>query len=150
MATMSTHASKKGVTTFRVGYYEGGRFRQVPAMLSETGSRRIKAIIEDPTQGPDVARRLLEAHAVRCSEGTLVGYRREVARTFLPRLGQLPVTAIGRPAVQDWIHWQMTQPTARSRAAAERAARAHRRRRWSRCPRRRCATPTRCCPRSST
>ena len=33
-------------------------------------------------------------------------------------------TAIDRPAVQDWIRWQMTQPTARSRAAAERAARA--------------------------
>lgn len=145
MATISTRTSKKGVTTFRVGYYEGGRFRQMPAMLSETGARRIKAIIEDPAQGPDVARRLLEAHAdgaedvptlaqcldryvearaVRCSEGTLAGYRREAARTFLPRLGQLPVTAIDRPAVQDWIRWQMTQPTARSRAAAERAARA--------------------------
>ena len=143
MATISTRTSKKGVTTFRVGYYEGGRFRQTPAMLSETGARRIKAIIEDPAQGPDVARRLLEAHAdgaedvptlaqcldryvearaVRCSEGTLAGYRREAARTFLPRLGQLPVTAIDRPAVQDWIRWQMTQPTARSRAAAERAA----------------------------
>lgn len=145
MATISTRTSKKGVTTFRVGYYEGGRFRQMPAMLSETGARRIKAIIEDPAQGPDVARRLLEAHAdgaedvptlaqcldryvearaVRCSEGTLAGYRREAARTFLPRLGQLPVTAIDRSAVQDWIRWQMTQPTARSRAAAERAARA--------------------------
>ena len=143
MATISTRTSKKGVTTFRVGYYEGGRFRQMPAMLSETGARRIKAIIEDPAQGPDVARRLLEAHAdgaedvptlaqcldryvearaVRCSEGTLAGYRREAARTFLPRLGQLPVTAIDRPAVQDWIRWQMTQPTARSRAAAKRAA----------------------------
>lgn len=102
MATISTRTSKKGVATFRVGYYEDGRFRQMPAILSETGARRIKAIIEDPAQGPDVARRLLEAHAVRCSEGTLVGYRREVARTFLPRLGQLPVTAIDRPAVQDW------------------------------------------------
>lgn len=63
MAAISTRTSKKGVTTFRVGYYEGGRFRQTPAMLSETGARRIKAIIEDPAQGPDVARRLLEAHA---------------------------------------------------------------------------------------
>lgn len=56
MATISTRTSKKGVTTFRVGYYERGRFRQMPAMLSETGALRIKAIIEDPAQGPDVAR----------------------------------------------------------------------------------------------
>lgn len=116
MATISTRTSKKSVTTFRVGYYEGGRFRQMPAMLSETGARRIKAIIEDPAQGPDVARRLLEPHAdgaedvptlaqcpdrcvearaVRCSEGTLASYRREAARAARSRVCRAPRVTTG-------------------------------------------------------
>ncbi|MFL0424693.1 hypothetical protein ACH0AC_02805 [Micrococcus luteus] len=82
-------------------------------MLSETGARCIKAIIEDPAQGPDVARRLLESHAdgaedvptlaqcldryvearaVRCSEGTLAGYRPEAARAARSRVCRPPRT----------------------------------------------------------
>ena len=90
MATISTRTSKKGVTTFRVGYYERGRFRQMPAMLSETGALRIKAIIEDPAQGPDVARRLLEAHADGAEDvirvpwpGGEITERREVRREIV-------------------------------------------------------------------
>ena len=145
MATIQTRTNKAGRTTYRVGFYEAGRFQWLPAIAHEAGAQRIKAIVEDPRQGPTVARRILEAQedsatgmptlaeffpryiehrGLRCTPGTLAGYEAEAARTFLPRLGQLPVTAIDRPAVQDWIRWQMTQPTARSRAAAERAARA--------------------------
>lgn len=137
MATIQTRTNKAGRTTYRVGFYEDGRFQWLPALAHEAGAQRIKAIVEDPRQGPTVARRILEAQVdsapgmptlaeffpryiehrgLRCTPGTLAGYEAEAARTFLPRLGQLPVTAIDRPAVQDWIRWQMTQPTARSRA----------------------------------
>ncbi|MDY6054388.1 hypothetical protein [Micrococcus sp.] len=38
MATIQARTNRAGVTTYRVGYYEGGKFRQMPAMLSEAGT----------------------------------------------------------------------------------------------------------------
>ena len=143
MATIQTRTNKAGRTTYRVGFYEDGRFQWLPALAHEAGAQRIKAIVEDPRQGPTVARRILEAQVdsapgmptlaeffpryiehrgLRCSPGTLAGYEAEAARTFLPRLGELPVDMIDRRTVAEWIRWQLQQPTARWRAAAARAA----------------------------
>ena len=143
MATIQTRTNKAGRTTYRVGFYEDGRFQWLPALAHEAGAQRIKAIVEDPRQGPTVARRILEAQVdsapgmptlaeffpryiehrgLRCTPGTLAGYEAEAARTFLPRLGELPVDMIDRRTVAEWIRWQLQQPTARWRAAAARAA----------------------------
>lgn len=139
MATIQTRTNKAGRTTYRVGFYEDGRFQWLPALAHEAGAQRIKAIVEDPRQGPTVARRILEAQVdsapgmptlteffpryiehrgLRCTPGTLAGYEAEAARTFLPRLGELPVDMIDRRTVAEWIRWQLQQPTARWRAAA--------------------------------
>ena len=143
MATIQTRTNKAGRTTYRVGFYEAGRFQWLPALAREAGAQRVKAIVEDPRQGPTVARRILEAQVdsapgmptlaeffpryiehrgLRCTPGTLAGYEAEAARTFLPRLGELPVDMIDRRTVAEWIRWQLRQPTARWRAAAARAA----------------------------
>ena len=61
MATIQTRTNKAGRTTYRVGFYEDGRFQWLPALAHEAGAQRIKAIVEDPRQGPTVARRILEA-----------------------------------------------------------------------------------------
>ncbi|WP_431794703.1 tyrosine-type recombinase/integrase [Micrococcus luteus] len=143
MATIQTRTNNAGRTTYRVGFYEDGRFQWLPALAHEAGAQRIKAIVEDPRQGPTVARRILEAQVdsapgmptlaeffpryiehrgLRCTPGTLAGYEAEAARTFLPRLGELPVDMIDRRTVAEWIRWQLQQPTARWRAAAARAA----------------------------
>lgn len=143
MATIQTRTNKAGRTTYRVGFYEAGRFQWLPALAREAGAQRVKAIVEDPRQGPTVARRILEAQVdsapgmptlaeffpryiehrgLRCTPGTLAGYEAEAARTFLPRLGELPVDMIDRRTVAEWIRWQLQQPTARWRAVAARAA----------------------------
>lgn len=43
--------------------------------------------------------------------GTITGYRRIAEKTFLPRMGTLPITAISEEAVAEWIAWQRDQPT---------------------------------------
>ena len=94
MATIQTRTNKAGRTTYRVGFYEAGRFQWLPALAREAGAQRVKAIVEDPRQGPTVARRILEAQVdsapgmptlaeffpryiehrgLRCTPGTLAG-----------------------------------------------------------------------------
>lgn len=45
--------------------------------------------------------------------GTVAEYRRLAARTWLPRLGALPLDAVTRDAVIGWVAWQRKQPTVR-------------------------------------
>lgn len=137
MASIQTRTGKTG-TSHRVGYYADGKFRFTPSLASLEGAERIKAIIE--TQGPEVALRILGAQQqatgmtlaewfekhltirkTRATPGTLAGYRAEASRTWLPRLGGLPLKAVTRDAVVEWIAWQMDQPTARSVTARTRA-----------------------------
>lgn len=136
MATIQERKGKTG-TTYRVGYYREGKFAYTPTLADRAGAERIKAIIEK--QGPDVALRLLRASqsggltleefftrylsvkAIRATDGTIAGYEREAARTWMPRLGEMPLSAITREAVTEWVSWQSQQPTARSVAARERA-----------------------------
>lgn len=56
--------------------------------------------------------------------GTVEDYRRMARRTFLQRLGDLPVDAITEDAVVEWVGWQRQQETARSIAARKRARKA--------------------------
>lgn len=66
----------------------------------------------------------LAALSASATPGTVAEYRRMAARTWLPRLGHLPLDVIDRPAITAWIAWQRQQETARSRVAREKAERA--------------------------
>lgn len=59
----------------------------------------------------------LERHlttlAASATPGTVADYRRMAARTWLPRLGALPVDAITREAVTAWVAWQRQQTSRR-------------------------------------
>lgn len=134
MATIQRRAKKDGTITYRVGYYDENRkFRFTPTLANEAGAKKIKRIIEDPRKGPAVALQLLDAaqastgltlaeffprflesRRLRCTDGTVAGYRKEADRTFLLRLGDFPLDQIDRDAVREWILWQSQQPTARS------------------------------------
>lgn len=138
MATIQTRRNSRGVATYRVGYYDHGKFKYTPTMANHAGAERIKTIIE--TQGPAVALQILDAQqadqgltlaawferhlkikSISATEGTIAGYRAEAQRTWLPRLGDMPLASITRDHVIDWITWQIDQPTARSQARRERA-----------------------------
>ena len=56
-----------------------------------------------------------------CTPGTVAEYRRVAARTWLPRLGPLPLDAIDRDMVDDWITAQRAVETLRSKQARARA-----------------------------
>jgi len=134
MATIQRRSKKDGTITYRVGYYDENRkFRFTPTLANEAGAKKIKRIIEDPRKGVAVALQLLDAaqdsdgltlaeffprflesRRLRCTDGTIAGYRREAERTFMPRLGDFPLAEIDRDMVRDWILWQSQQPTARS------------------------------------
>lgn len=137
MATIQERPGKTGIS-YRVGYYADGKFRFTPSMKNRAGAERIARIID--TQGHEAALKILNAQqdgkqmtlrqwferhlkvkAIKLEDGTIAGYEREAARTWLPRLGDLPLDTITRDTVIDWISWQMKQPTARSIAKRERA-----------------------------
>lgn len=136
MATIQTRKGKTG-ESYRVGYYDdSGKFTFTPTMKSRDGAERIAKIIDK--QGYKVALRVLNVkqksdvltleewfrkHLTRKSitieDGTIAGYEREAARTWLPILGDYPLDTITSDAVIEWITWQMKQPTARSEARRE-------------------------------
>lgn len=60
----------------------------------------------------------LESHA---SKGTPYGYRVTAGRTWLPRLGDYPITAITRQAVTAWVAAARKQETVRSSQARKKA-----------------------------
>lgn len=70
----------------------------------------------------------LEHHLVKlggsCTPGTVAEYRRVAARTWLPRLGPLPLDAIDKDMVDDWIIAQRATETLRSKQARARALKA--------------------------
>lgn len=48
-------------------------------------------------------------------KGTREGYAAEAERSFLPRLGELPIDSILKPDIGSWLAWQETQPVWRDR-----------------------------------
>lgn len=134
MATIQTRKSKAGVESYRVGYYdEHGKFKYSPTFATRESAERLATIIE--ARGAEVAMRLLnkqdttakagptlaewfedhlKAKTGRIEEGTIAGYRSEAARTWLPRLGALPLDMVTRKDIRDWVAWQQTQETSRS------------------------------------
>lgn len=141
MATIQTRKNKTG-ESYRVGYYdENGKFKFTPSFKKRAGAEKIAHIIE--TRGAEVALRLigakpkddavtlrewfdkhLERKSLFLEAGTIAGYKAEAERTWLIRLGDLPLEAITRTDVYDWVRWQASQETHRSaqRRAREKSA----------------------------
>ncbi|MGJ3402923.1 hypothetical protein [Glutamicibacter sp. Je.9.36] len=132
MATIQTRKNKTG-ETYRVGYYdENGKLKFTPTFKNKAGAEKIAHIVD--TRGAEAALRLIGAkpksNAVTLREwfakylerkslfleaGTIAGYQAEAERTWLGRLGDLPIEAITRTDVYDWVRWQAEQETHRSK-----------------------------------
>lgn len=104
------------------------RFIDYAAQFGWTEARRLRdGMAYHDAEVPTLStwlERWLEQVAGALTPGTVEGYRREAARTWLPKLGRIPLDLLTREQVQTWVAWQRQQETARSRKARERAAEA--------------------------
>ena len=140
MAHIQPRRLASGATVYRVALRVEGRQRILTYDDAPTAQRAVDII---DRHGPAAGYAILEARAAsahvptlaaqldvhlarvaaHATPGTVAGYRREAARTWLPRLGEFPLDALTRDHVTDWITWQRAQETERSRRARARAAR---------------------------
>lgn len=134
MASINKRTRSDGSTVYRVGYRHGGKLHWTPTITTAEGAVEMKGLVE--RLGPDTALAILRQRSGRdtatsvpllrewfdrhlqlldadATPGTVADYRRMAARTWLPRLGPLPLDAITRDAVKEWVAWQRRQPTAR-------------------------------------
>jgi len=134
MAYIQKRTTKKAGDTWRVGWRQDGAQMWSPALATGDGAVEFKDLVE--RLGPDAAMAILDTRTGRdvqtgapllrdwfakylellgasVTSGTVDGYRREAARTWLPRLGALPLDAITKEKVIEWVAWQRKQPTAR-------------------------------------
>lgn len=144
MATINRRLQKDGTESFRVGYRQDGRLKWSPTLTSGEGAADLKRLIErigpdaalkvllqrsgrDTRTGPPLLSEWTERHlellGASATAGTVAEYRRMAARTWLPRLGELPLDAISRDAVIEWVAWQRRQETSRSVKARAKATR---------------------------
>lgn len=132
-ATVVSRTRKDGSQAYRVGWRTDGRLRWSPTIETGEGAVEFKALVErlgpdaalailrqrtgrDTRQTPllsEVLERHLRSKAGALTPGTIAGYRSLAANTWLPRLGDYPVTAITREVVEDWVAWQREQETKR-------------------------------------
>jgi integrase len=149
MASIQSTTSKTtGQITYRVGYMhdpgdgKGRRLRWTHRVPSPEAAVEMKGMFEklgpelalatiaarigrDVKKGAPLLRdRLathLEALGAHCTPGTIADYRKMAARTWLDRLGPLPLDQITRDHVVAWVAWQRLQETERSSRAREKA-----------------------------
>lgn len=146
MASIQRRTNKDGTEVWRVGYRQDRKLKWTPTIATGEGAVEMKRLVEQ--LGPDAALSILarrtgratatkpllrdyltthlgrlEAHA---TPGTVSDYRRMADRTWLPRLGDLPVDAITRDDITDWVTWQRKQETRQSKRARDKAVRADR------------------------
>jgi len=141
VASIHTRTNADGSTSYRVIYRLNGRQKVLTYgsaataqtaldILDRHGNEAGHAILEARAKSahvPTVADQLqthLNRVAAHATPGTVAGYRRDAARTWLPHLGDLPVDALTRDHVTDWVAWQREQETDRSRRARANAAKA--------------------------
>lgn len=128
-AWVVSRTRKDGTRTFRVGWRQDGRLKWSPTIVEAEGATEFAALVErlgpsaalailkqrtgrDTRHAPllrDVLERHLAAKAAHVTSGTVAEYRRMATRTWLPRLGDYPVTAITADVVNEWITWQRGQ-----------------------------------------
>src|SRR5690625_111369 len=143
MAGIQRRVRKDGTESYRVNWWADGKVNWSPTLTSAEGAVQLKEMIE--RIGPDAAMSVLESRAgnvqasmpllrdylevhlrrvaSHAAEATEDEYRREAARTWLPRLGDFPLDALSRDHVTGWITWQRQQETVRSKQRRARAER---------------------------
>ena len=141
MAKITAHRAADGALSFRVQFrprpganptretFETAdaaqRFIDLAAEIGWAGAQEIR----DASGGSDTAiptlatwlERHLDELASSATPGTIDGYRREAARTWLPRLGRVPLDMLTRERITSWVAWQRKQETARSARARAKA-----------------------------
>ncbi len=141
MAKITAHRAADGALSFRVQFrprpganptretFETAdaaqRFIDLAADIGWAGAQEIR----DASGGSDAAiptlatwlERHLDELASSATPGTIDGYRREAARTWLPRLGRVPLDMLTRERITSWVAWQRKQETARSARARAKA-----------------------------
>lgn len=123
---------KDGTEAYRVGWRADGKLAWSPTIKSAEGAVEMQGLVE--RLGPDAALAILRQRSGRdandgapllrdwldrhlslleadATPGTIADYRRMAARTWLPRLGSLPLDAITRDDVTEWVAWQRRQPS---------------------------------------
>lgn len=133
MASITKRTRADGTEVYRVGYRQAGKLHWTPTIPTAEGAVEMKGLIE--RLGPDAALAILRQRTGRNAQavpllrewferhlslseadttpGTIDGYRSLAARTWLPRLGALPLDGITREAVVEWVAWQRKQTTRR-------------------------------------
>ena len=141
MAKITAHRAADGALSYRVQFrprpganptretFETAdaarRFIDLAADIGWAGAQEIR----DASGGSDTAiptlatwlERHLDELASSATPGTIDGYRREAARTWLPRLGRMPLDMLTRERITSWVAWQRKQETARSARARAKA-----------------------------
>ena len=130
MVSQHTRALASGETAYRVVLRIDGRQKvvtldtqigadQLVALAREVGDASALAILDARTTRTALAApslgEQLERHlallAASATPGTVADYRRMAARTWGPRLGPLPLQAVTRDAIREWVAWQRRQPS---------------------------------------
>lgn len=138
MASISTRNRANGTFTWRVTFQLDHRQRQ-ESFPTESGAVRFKNMVE--TMGPAGALRVLASrqepeHAPTLAEwtaqflspdtgmltgitgGTRATHQANARRTFLRHsISEMPIDAIQRDDIAQWVQWQESQPSARSKRA---------------------------------
>ena len=141
MAKITAHRAADGALSYRVQFRPrpganptretfatadaAQRFIDLAADIGWAGAQEIR----DASGGSDTAiptlatwlERHLDELASSATPGTIDGYRREAARTWLPRLGRVPLDMLTRERITSWVAWQRRQETARSARARAKA-----------------------------
>ena len=141
MAKITAHKAADGALSYRVQFRPrpganptretfatadaAQRFIDLAGDIGWVGAQEIR----DASDGSDTAiptlstwlERHLEDLASSATPGTIDGYRREAARTWLPRLGRVPLDMLTRERITSWVAWQRKQETARSARARAKA-----------------------------
>lgn len=134
MAHVSSYRYKNGKIVYRVRFRLTGDGNGNPvnetfstieaaqnfaALIDQVGGSEARKIRDAVTNSPrslaleDALKEYLEHVDSYAARGTAPEYRRIAERTWLPRLGKYPITAITRENVAEWIKWQRIQPSRR-------------------------------------
>ena len=141
MTTISARKRADGTTAYRVQFRLPGRkpptvetfgsadaAQQFIALASRVGweaAQNVRQATTNSDHGTPTLAAWFEAHlehlAASVTPGTIDGYRREAARTWMPHLGAYPVDMLTKTQITRWVAWQRRQETARSVTARRRA-----------------------------
>lgn len=136
MASVTPRATASGAVRWRVQVRVKGQMKQT-TFLEKKGADQFAALVD--RVGWDAADQVRQARAqgavgvptlreythrylspesgllTGVERGTREGYEAEAERSFLQRLGDIPIDAITKPDVGSWLAWQEQQPAWRDR-----------------------------------